>query len=444
MSKYRYKSNIIKHYSSLILIVILTLASAVTGVISNHAMDNLITSHTQLYPDMLNVIIKDNEELVKVFMDERLYDKVEDNPDYLTNFYSMGDVFRVKVWSKTGKILWSDDKNIIGKRFSDNIEFNKALAGETNYSVEKANSAENSSEIEAGKILEIYIPAIVDGQIIGVIELYERYDSLAANIRKMKLFLYVTVIVFGTILYILLFSIFYNAFNKLRNINHQLDKTKEVTLFAVASLAEARDHETGYHLKRTSVYVGVLANHLKKLNEYKGYITDSYIDDLVRSAPLHDIGKVGIRDYVLLKNGKLTDNEFEEMKSHCIIGAETLASAESKIDFASFLTIAKQITMHHHERWNGEGYPDGLIGDAIPISARMMALADVYDALRSVRPYKKSFSHEISRRIIIEGRGTHFDPQVVDAFIAHEQEFKETSEKYFETEYGTVKRFERI
>jgi HD-GYP domain-containing protein (c-di-GMP phosphodiesterase class II) len=199
--------------------------------------------------------------------------------------------------------------------------------------------------------------------------------------------------------------------------NEQLDQTENVTIFALAYQAEMRDTGTGRHLKRTSQYLRILAEQIAKSPQYRKYLTSGYIADLLKSAPLHDIGKVGVPDSILKKEGKLSKEEFELIKNHCAMGASTLAIAESKLEFRSFLTMACTIARSHHEKWNGQGYPDGLQGDQIPLSARMMAIADVYDALRSERCYKKSFSHNKAVEIITAERGEHFDPKIVDAFM---------------------------
>lgn len=236
-------------------------------------------------------------------------------------------------------------------------------------------------------------------------------------------------IAFCLVLYGFLFIVFRFAFKRMNRINQHLNKAKEVTLYALATLAETRDVETGKHLERTSQYVAIIAKELQKLPQYKSYLTSEYIEDLVKSAPLHDIGKVGIRDSILLKPGKLTDEEFEQMKEHCAIGSDTLREASDKLDFQSFLSIAIQLSRFHHEKWDGKGYPEGLNGENIPISARIMALADVYDALRSTRPYKEAMTHQRAREIIVSESGRHFDPDVVNAFIKNEMSFINISRK---------------
>ncbi|MFM4807699.1 HD domain-containing phosphohydrolase [Aeromonas hydrophila] len=205
----------------------------------------------------------------------------------------------------------------------------------------------------------------------------------------------------------------------------ELNLTRDVAILGLASLAETRDNETGAHIIRTQYYVKVLAEQLSRSDWERYPLDDTTIDLLFKSAPLHDVGKVGIPDAILLKPGKLTDEEFAIMKRHPQIGADALASAEAQLGSNSFLRLAREISLTHHEKWDGSGYPAGLVGEAIPLSGRLMALADVYDALISKRVYKPAFSHEQARTIIVEGRGRHFDPAIVDAFLACEEEFRQ-------------------
>jgi len=202
-----------------------------------------------------------------------------------------------------------------------------------------------------------------------------------------------------------------------------LVQTQDVTIFALAYEAELRDHATGQHLERTSEYVKILATELARHPNYYQYLTESYVSDLVRAAPLHDIGKVGIPDAILLKPGKLTATEFSIMQEHCELGVQVLNKADERLRFQSFLKIAIQLALSHHEKWDGTGYPNGTDGNQIPLSGRIMALADVYDALRSERGYKSSIGHDKSRDIILDGRGTHFDPDVVGTFLLKQDDF---------------------
>jgi len=198
--------------------------------------------------------------------------------------------------------------------------------------------------------------------------------------------------------------------------------TRDVTMFALAQLAESRDPETGEHLRRMQAYAQRLADHLAVHGKYRGVIGKTWLEDFFRSTPLHDIGKVGIPDSVLLKPGKLTDAEFDIMKRHTLIGAEALERASHQ-GSGAFLTMATNIARHHHERWDGQGYPYGLKEDTIPLPARVTAVADVFDALTSARVYKDAMAVEDAQQIIMNGRGSHFDPDVVDAFAACYNDF---------------------
>jgi putative two-component system response regulator len=209
-----------------------------------------------------------------------------------------------------------------------------------------------------------------------------------------------------------------------------IEKTNSAAIYCLAALAETRDPETGEHIKRTQEYIRELAFELRKNEKYKDILTDEYIDLLYKSAPLHDIGKVGVRDSILLKPGKLTNEEFEEMKNHAIYGGESLMVGIREVGEESFLTLAKEIALTHHEKWDGSGYPMGLMKENIPISGRLMALSDVYDALVSKRVYKQALGHNEAKNIIIESSGNHFDPDIVDAFIKIETKFVAIMDKF--------------
>ncbi len=197
------------------------------------------------------------------------------------------------------------------------------------------------------------------------------------------------------------------------------DVTQTVSIRALAHLAEMRDTDTGVHILRTQGFVAELARRLRAHPRFAPHLDERSLDLLVRSAPLHDIGKVGIPDRILLKPGKLDADEWAIMQTHAALGADAIAKAEADVGQpVAFLELAGQIARWHHEKWDGSGYPDGLAGDAIPVAARLMALADVFDALISPRVYKAAMSFEDARRVIEQGRGSHFDPDVADAFIA--------------------------
>ncbi|MFO1422764.1 MAG: two-component system response regulator [Candidatus Competibacteraceae bacterium] len=214
---------------------------------------------------------------------------------------------------------------------------------------------------------------------------------------------------------------------------------QEVSIRALAHLAEIRDPETGNHLRRTQSYVQVLALHLRTHPRFAAFLTAQNIQALVKSAPLHDIGKVGIPDHILLKPGKLTPEEYAIMQTHSRLGRDAIEMAERDTDQpVEFLHLAKDIAHYHHEKWDGSGYPDGLAGEAIPIPARLMALADVFDALISQRVYKAPLPFEDAVAVIREGRGAHFDPAVVDAFLARLDDFKAIANRHADCEADSL------
>ncbi|MGD2272540.1 MAG: PAS domain S-box protein [Desulfobacterales bacterium] len=214
----------------------------------------------------------------------------------------------------------------------------------------------------------------------------------------------------------------------------QLQEARAATILGLAKLAEYRDEGTGTHLERIREYAKIIAEEMSKHPKYQDYISEDYIEDIFRSSILHDIGKVGVPDAILLKPDRLTAEEFEEIKRHTILGGDALNDIDAKIEGVSFLTLGKEIAYYHHERWDGSGYPKGLKDEGIPLSARFVALADVYDALTSKRFYKEAYTHDKAKEIIIGLRGTHFDPDVVDAFLTREDEFKRICDELHEPE----------
>lgn len=206
---------------------------------------------------------------------------------------------------------------------------------------------------------------------------------------------------------------------------------QDVTILALTSLAGIRDHETGLHIRRTQHYVRILAEHLRHHPRFGCRLSDENIDILFKSAPLHDIGKVGIPDYILRKEGPLTDEEFAVMKTHATLGRDAIQAAEDQLGCpVDFLETAKEIAYYHQEWWDGTGYPTGAKGENIPVSARLMALADAYDALTSRRRYKSAQTHQEAAATILKGKGTQFDPAVVDAFVETQDEFREVAARF--------------
>ena len=220
---------------------------------------------------------------------------------------------------------------------------------------------------------------------------------------------------------------------------------QDVTIHTMASLAETRDSETGNHIRRTAHYVKTLAEKLREHPRFSAFLTDKTIELLFKSAPLHDIGKVGIPDRILLKPGRFEPHEMEIMKTHTTLGRDAILAAERELGIeVDFLKYAKEIAYGHQEKWDGSGYPEGLAGDAIPISARLMAVADVYDALISRRVYKEGMSHDAAVAIISAGRGQHFDPDMVDAFMALQTDFIAIAKRYADTDHDMEKKRDKL
>ena len=200
-------------------------------------------------------------------------------------------------------------------------------------------------------------------------------------------------------------------------------RTRDAVIFGLAKLAESRDPETGDHLERISLYTTRLATALRPYPKYQRIVTPTFIRLLGISSVLHDIGKVGLEDTVLLKPGRLTEAERKQMQQHTLVAGDCLKEIEQRLGASNFLQTAREIALHHHERWDGTGYPTGLAGEAIPLVARIVSIADVYDALRSKRVYKDAFPHEDCVRAIRDGAGTQFDPHLVEVFLEIESEF---------------------
>ena len=211
-----------------------------------------------------------------------------------------------------------------------------------------------------------------------------------------------------------------------------ITKMQNGLILVLADIVESRDQNTGDHVRKTAAYTNIIMRQLKKEGIYQDVLTEDFIDDVINSAPLHDIGKIQVPDAILNKPGKLTDEEFEQMKAHTTAGSEIISRVISKVskEDSGYLYEARNLAQYHHEKWNGTGYPCGLKGEDIPLSARIMAVADVFDALVSKRSYKDGFPFEKAMAIISEGRGIHFDPHVADAFIHASDEVREVMNSY--------------
>jgi putative two-component system response regulator len=226
---------------------------------------------------------------------------------------------------------------------------------------------------------------------------------------------------------------------KVRERTQELTLTQDVTIVGFATLAEYRNEETGAHIMATQQYITTLARYLAPHPRFSSLLNEESIELLSKSAPLHDIGKIAVPDRILMKPARLTQEEFEEMKKHTIYGYEALSKAEQALGKtrSSFLQIAKEMAYTHHEKWDGSGYPQGLSGNEIPLAGRLMALADVYDALTSKRIYKEAFSYEKAGQLITAEKGKHFDPDIVDAFVDLEKIFENISKSLHHHEHFT-------
>ena len=230
-------------------------------------------------------------------------------------------------------------------------------------------------------------------------------------------------------------DLFYNIDKIVKQRTEQIAETRDIAVFALAKLTESRDPETGYHLERIRSYSQIIAEHLAKEGPYRDRIDDEFLENLYRSSPLHDIGKVGIPDSILLKPGLLSVTEFDEMKKHSIIGEKAIRMAVMQGRSGGFLDMAAEIARSHHERFDGSGYPDGLKGEDIPLSARIVALADVYDAITSCRVYKSAVEHDVARGMVEAESGKHFDPVILEAFLSRWEDILEvglSSHNYLE------------
>lgn len=420
------RGNVLIQFTLIIFLAVLAVSLFLGFFITGKMADETVRVHTRLYPAIVEHEVLRSANLIS-FMKNPDREITEEIDTLFSDIVESDEVFRVKIWRTDGTVIWSDNKDAVGKKYSANPDFIKAMTGVVSYSMERPEEKEQESDRGRGHILEIYIPIREKASIIGVVELYEDANKLIAEIKDRSAYVWRIVIGSGALLYVLLFSLFFSAYRREKHSNKNLQSTRDALIYMLAYLAELRDIETGRHLDRTSSYVRLLATELQKDSPYSEYLSDEYVNDLVKASPLHDVGKVGIPDAILFKPGKLTDDEFNQMKRHTEYGAKVLREAAEKLTFRSLLTMATQVAVGHHERWDGKGYPFGLAGDDIPLSARIMAVADVYDALRSKRTYKAEFDHIYSRDFILSQRGLQFDPWVVDAFHRGEQEFERIS-----------------
>lgn len=425
MKRFSTSVSIIVQYSLFTLILVIISTAILVGSVSRLFEDYVISSHISLYPELIEIIGKTDAQMA-VFLDaEPTLNAKENGDDIFKPLLHLGQIFRIKIWNPQAMVLWSDEQKLIGTQSQSHDAFLAALKGKPTYEIKAPDTLENVYESDQGILLEIYSPIIINGEVRGVIEFYESTATLQKALDKGKFTIVSIAMLFGSALYLLQLSVFYNSHKKQKQLSKNITQARDATVFALASMAENRDADTGAHLERTSAYILLLATAFSDIFPEDYHFDKHAIEEIVQAAPLHDIGKVGIPDAILLKPSSLTAEEFNIMKTHTEIGANTLEIAQQRANFPTYLKTAITIARFHHEWWDGTGYPLGLEANEIPLEARIMAIADVYDALRSKRPYKDSLTHLEACTIIYQGEGTHFDPKLVTIFRMHNKKMNE-------------------
>ncbi|MDA3808892.1 MAG: HD domain-containing protein [Spirochaetaceae bacterium] len=405
--------NIIFQYSVLSFICTAIIAFFIILALLKVSQDQAVKSHSTFYSDFIISIPDNFPEIIPLIKEESQNDHEFEH--FLTDLQLYPTLYNATIYSQKGSVIWKYNETKTVRIPDMNEMMNKALLGEFAYHIQKESDY---------LILHTFYPLVINGENLGVIEITDIDEKNGFSLDDNKRVIILIITIGGMIFYLLLFLLYFNVYKSQDKDFKRLDKSQQLTLYSMSLLAELRDNDTGAHILRTKEYCKILAISLKKIPKYKKYLTDNYIEDLERSAPLHDIGKVGIPDSILLKPGKLTEEEFQIIKKHPKLGADVLSNAAESLDFQSFFEIGIQIALCHHENWDGSGYPEGLDGEKIPLSARIMAIADVYDALRTERTYKKAFSHNESKEIILRDSGIKFDPELVKIFMEVENDFK--------------------
>ncbi len=395
--------NLLLSYSILMLLVV-ALAAAVLGlVLTSIVRGHLIRMHASLYADSLTTAFsaalprESKEELARA-------------KDVLGRDGLLLHVKAMSIWSPSGALLIDDSPAFLGTE--QRTLLNDALAGRLRFAYVNA-KVRGGTDPPRGDLV-FYLPVRDHWRlVVGAVGIIESDEGLADDLALAARAIALSVSLAGVAIYAALFMLYFSSYRRQAGYSMRLEKSKDSIIFAMSSLSSLRDQETGGHLERCREYVRVLALGLHASRQFRRYVDADYVEAVAAIAPLHDIGKVGIDDAILRKPDRLTPQEYEVMKTHSSLGASILETARERLPLESDLDLAIELTRHHHERWDGKGYPDGLAGEAIPLSARIMAIADVYDALRSERYYKKAYSHEEALRIIAEGSGSQFDPRLV-------------------------------
>lgn len=359
-------------------------------------------------------------------------------------------IHKLKMFSNDGLIIYSTERDEIGDVNRHGYFKDIVAKGKVYSKIVQKNQASAEGSLVNLDVAEVYVPITEEATFLGALEIYyditgekQGLDKVLAHSSRLLyslsglLFVFVVIILYKASDSMLKKNL---AEKKLHDVNHQLEQkvfaqhaeisiTQKTSIEALATLAENYDPETGSHLVRIQKYVRLLLEQLEKSSPYAHYIRrqDNYSAHIQLASILHDIGKIGVDRKILLKPGRLTQEEFDQVKTHTVVATKVLAKANDVFAKAfgkdSYLALARDIALHHHERWDGSGYPHGLAGNDIPLSARVVALADVYDALRSLRPYKPARSHAYSVAEICRDKGSHFDPHIVDAFLAQAEKF---------------------
>jgi len=386
----------------------------IISITENH----ILKMHSSFYINYTSSIRTNYSELLSVFMDEDSEPDLHAIEHFSEDLLLIPSIRNLFIYRTDGEIIWQAYPESIQDSEDGSSLINDALYKDFSYSLEYTDDYNK---------LNIFLPVYNAQKPVGVIGIEEDIEQTYLSLKSMRQLVLIIIILGGAAFYLLLFYLFYRSYRSQSTAYRKLEGSQRITIHSMSLLAELRDNETGSHILRTSAYCRILAEALREEEEFKKYLTSEYIEDLVHSAPLHDIGKVGVPDNILLKPGKLTDEEFDIIKKHPEMGADVLKKASSAVEIRTFFRIGVQVVLHHHENWDGSGYPDKISGKSIPLSARIMALSDVYDALRTARPYKDAFSHQRAIEIIKAESGKKFDPQIVSAFLKSEQDFLKIS-----------------
>lgn len=407
------ESNVLFQFSVFMLLIVGFVSVSLAIALSAFVQDHVIRMHGVFYAEGLA------PSLLNAFNSGEAQDFLRLRRD-LEAAGRLPHVKDLAIWDSSGNIILGGTKLATTGAEKDSLAI--AQKGSVHYAYRAGAGLSLFDRFHGDLILFLPIKDAA-GRVVGILELLESDEGLSGDLGRAARAIALYIALAGMFIYAALFSLYFRSYRKQKATTERLRQSQDSIIFAMSSLSSLRDQETGGHLTRCSAYVKQLASKLSEKKPFKSYIDSDYVRTLSSVAPLHDIGKVGIADAILRKPGKLTAEEFEAMKDHCALGANILSAARARLPFHSQLELAIELTRHHHERWDGKGYPDGLAGETIPLSARLMAIADVYDALRSERYYKKAMSHEEAIKLIAAGAGSQFDPRIVAILVANQECF---------------------